>query len=180
MKIVTLIGSTRHKAAFERAMLTESIAGNVVLTVACYGHADGVELSEEELKALHDLHRTKIHMSDEVLVVSLDSCLGKSTSGELEYARSLGKEIRFVEAKRLACVDELSTGHGRINWRPIAEVDHAPDRLLAYSAYGQILAMRKDALLRLLADCNSFGQQPQITHWSQEPDGPRMISPHDV
>lgn len=101
MKIVCLIGSTRHKEAFERATLAESLAGNIVLSVACFQHADGIELSDSELKTLHDLHRRKISMADEVLVINIDHYLGGSTLDEMEHAGMLGKEIRFLEHKAI-------------------------------------------------------------------------------
>lgn len=49
----------------------------------------------EALKArLGDLHRAKILLADEVLVVG--AYIGDSTRAEIAYARSLGKPVRFT------------------------------------------------------------------------------------
>jgi len=43
---------------------------------------------------LGDLHRAKIRLADEVLVVG--DYIGDSTRAEIAYARSLGKPVRFT------------------------------------------------------------------------------------
>ncbi|MEV4808101.1 hypothetical protein AB0K18_49650 [Nonomuraea sp. NPDC049421] len=43
---------------------------------------------------LDDLHRAKIRLADEVLVVG--DYIGDSTRAEIAYARSLGKPVRFT------------------------------------------------------------------------------------
>ncbi|MEE1768325.1 hypothetical protein PUR34_09120, partial [Streptomyces sp. JV185] len=55
----------------------------------------GKRTGAEALKVrLDDLHRAKIRLADEVLVVG--DYIGDSTRAEIAYARSLGKPVRFT------------------------------------------------------------------------------------
>lgn len=102
--IVTLCGSTRFSDAYQKANLEETLAGRIVLTIGCDMRTDA-ELFEgktqdeliEVKQRLDDLHLWKVSLSDEVLILNLNGYLGESTARELEYARSLGKKIRFLE-----------------------------------------------------------------------------------
>lgn len=102
--IVCLCGSTRFSEQYQQANLQETLAGKIVLTIGCDIRSDR-ELFEgktqEELieikQRLDNLHLRKIDLADEVLVLNIDSYLGESTARELEYARKLGKVIRFWE-----------------------------------------------------------------------------------
>jgi hypothetical protein len=51
-KIVCLCGSTKFKSAFEEANKSESLKGNIVLTVAMFGHIDGLDMDGNEKKYL--------------------------------------------------------------------------------------------------------------------------------
>jgi hypothetical protein len=95
--IVTLCGSTKFKQAFIDANFTETMAGNIVLSVGGFGHADNVNLTEKEKRMLGNLHKRKIDISDEILVLNIDGYIGKSTENEIEYARRRGKGVRFLE-----------------------------------------------------------------------------------
>lgn len=105
--IVCLCGSTRFKEAFEEAQLQESLAGKIVLTVAGYPHHDGGRVRDmifgrpgvKEL--LDELHFRKIDLADEVYILNVDGYIGESTRGELAYAQSQGKKIRYLEDPRL-------------------------------------------------------------------------------
>lgn len=102
--IVCLCGSTRFSAAFREANLTETLAGKIVLSIGCdlrsdqdiFGH-----MAEEELRhtktALDELHLRKIDLADEVLILNVGGYVGESTRRELEYARRLGKVVRWLE-----------------------------------------------------------------------------------
>lgn len=39
------------------------------------------------------MHKEKIKLADAILVVDVDKYIGKSTKNEIEYAKSLNKEI---------------------------------------------------------------------------------------
>lgn len=97
-KIVCLCGSTRFKDAFELAMKQESIAGNIVLTVAMFGHLEGLDMTGDIKKQFDSLHFDKIELSDEVLVLNVDNYIGESTRNEIEHAKKLGKHIRYLQS----------------------------------------------------------------------------------
>ncbi len=107
--IVCLCGSTRFYDEFQQANYDLTMQGVIVLSVGFYphaadahGHGEGVGHDSAEKLALDQLHRRKIDLADEVLVVS-GPCgyFGQSTTGEIAYAASLGKPVRFtVDAAR--------------------------------------------------------------------------------
>ncbi|MFE6765128.1 hypothetical protein [Streptomyces sp. NPDC057689] len=98
-RIVVICGSTRFMAEMAEAELRETEAGRIVVKPGCdlkSPHAlwsDPVEA--EALKArLDELHRAKIRLADEALVVG--DYIGDSTRAEIAYARELGKPVRFT------------------------------------------------------------------------------------
>ena len=95
--VVTLCGSTKFKKEFIDANLIETMAGKIVLSVGGFGHVDDIEISESERKMLGLLHKHKIDMSDEILVLNVGGFIGESTKDEIEYARQHGKNVRFLE-----------------------------------------------------------------------------------
>jgi hypothetical protein len=98
-RIVCICGSTRFMDQMTDADRIETAAGNIVVKPGCNmkeAHALWADLREaERLKErLDDLHRAKIRLADEVLVVG--DYIGSSTTAEIAYARSLGKPVRFT------------------------------------------------------------------------------------
>ncbi len=98
-KIVCLCGSTKFKADFERADREETAKGNIVLTVAMFGHLEGLDMDSEEKKTFDAVHYDKIKLADEVLVINTNNYIGESTRKEIEYAQSLNKPVRFFYIK---------------------------------------------------------------------------------
>ena len=104
-KIVCLCGSTRFGKAFQDANLNETLAGNIVLSIGCnmksdteiFGHLSDDELTTIKIK-LDELHKRKIDLADEVLILNVGGYIGDSTRSELEYAKAHGKTIRFLES----------------------------------------------------------------------------------
>lgn len=101
--IVCLCGSTRFYKTFEVANLRETLAGKIVLSVAG-GQADdqlfgAMPAAERDatVAMLAELHRHKIDLADEVLILNVDGYIGRSTEEELRYALSRQKSIRFWE-----------------------------------------------------------------------------------
>ncbi|WP_119394671.1 hypothetical protein [Salinibius halmophilus] len=95
--VVTLCGSTKFKEAFIEANASETMAGKIVLSVGGFDHAEGVVLTQTQQEMLGKLHEHKIDMSDEILVLNVGGYIGDSTKNEIEYARKLGKIVRFLE-----------------------------------------------------------------------------------
>lgn len=94
-KIICLCGSTKFKEAFELAIKEESLKGNIVLSVAMFGHLEGLNMEGQEKKIFDELHKDKIAMADEVLVLNVNGYIGESTQNEIEHALSLNKKIIY-------------------------------------------------------------------------------------
>jgi nucleoside 2-deoxyribosyltransferase len=97
--IVVICGSTRFMPEMAEANLNETADGKIVLAPGCNmkePHPRWADpLEAERLKvSLDQLHRAKIRLADEVLVVG--DYIGSSTVAEIRYARSLGKPVRFT------------------------------------------------------------------------------------
>ncbi|MEU9383395.1 hypothetical protein AB0D38_21450 [Streptomyces sp. NPDC048279] len=98
-RIVVICGSTRFMTEMNEADLRETTAGRIVVSPGCdmkspHGlWSDPVEAEALKVR-LDDLHRAKIRLADEVLVVG--DYIGDSTRAEIGYARSLGKPVRFT------------------------------------------------------------------------------------
>ena len=103
-KVITLCGSSRFKEDFLRLQRELTLAGNIVLSLPFFSHADGKKLfnsrSTEDFERLtemlDEMHRQKIDMADEIFVVNVDGYIGKSTKKEIEYAQSQNKPIKYL------------------------------------------------------------------------------------
>lgn len=103
--IVCLCGSTRFMEQFFNSGWEETMKGNIVLSVGVNlkmktpdgGHV-GEAMGEEVKIMLDELHKRKIDLADEVLILNVGGYIGESTRSELEYAEKQGKKIRFLEA----------------------------------------------------------------------------------
>lgn len=83
--VVCLCGSTRFSHAFREANLRETLAGRIVLTIGC------------DKAGLDELHKHKIEMADEILVLNVAGYIGDSTRSEIAHALAHGKPIRWLE-----------------------------------------------------------------------------------
>jgi hypothetical protein len=107
--IVCLCGSTRFAYAFKQANFTETLKGNIVLSIGVNMRDSGdAKLLEaytpdqrESIKAnLDELHLRKIDLADEILVLNVENYVGDSTRREIEYARKTGKRVRWLNEGR--------------------------------------------------------------------------------
>ena len=97
-KVITLCGSTKFKDDFMREQKRLSLEGNIVISVGLFGHSGDNEVWSEGTKAmLDDMHKRKIDMADEIFVINVGGYIGDSTRSEIEYAKSTGKRIEFLE-----------------------------------------------------------------------------------
>lgn len=99
--IVVLCGSTRFWDQLAEATLYETAAGRIVLAPGCNlrePHALWAtpEQADRIKRMLDTLHLRKIDLADDVLVVNPGGYYGDSTRREIDYARSLGKPIRYT------------------------------------------------------------------------------------
>lgn len=133
-KIVCLCGSTKFAEEFMFWNMVETLKGNIVLSVGCFGHRDiprGISSSMDcpgVKEHLDNLHKTKISMADEILVINRDNYIGSSTRSEIIYAQSRNKVIRYT-TQYLDC-ETMETSYsvpmGPVNHR-LAKVEWALD-----------------------------------------------------
>ena len=97
-KVITLCGSTRFKEQFIEMQKRLTLEGNIVISVGAFGHCGDNEVWTDGIKAMLDrMHLAKIDLADEIFVINVDNYIGDSTRNEIEYAKSKGKKVRFLE-----------------------------------------------------------------------------------
>ena len=108
MAIITLCGSTKFTDEMLIKQWELTKAGHIVLTwcvlpnsyfeqVIC-GNGDHAHLGDQEnVKEIIDaVHKKKIDLSDEILVINVDDYIGESTKSEVLHALKAGKIVRFL------------------------------------------------------------------------------------
>lgn len=103
-RIVCLCGSTRFWRDFQKASLSETMAGRIVLSIGAASGTDDEHFGNlppgeyARIKAeLDELHKRKIDLADEVLVLNVGGYIGESTRSEVAYAIEHNKQIRWLE-----------------------------------------------------------------------------------
>lgn len=103
-KVVCLCGSTRFWEAFRDEGLRLTMEGVIVLSIGIcapdsmvLAHPDTPE-GQEQKRRLDELHKRKIDLADEILVLNVDGYIGDSTRSEIGYARKIGKPVRWLVA----------------------------------------------------------------------------------
>lgn len=86
-EIVCLCGSTKFKDEFRSENKRLTMNGKIVLSVSFFGHADDIDLSDDEKRKVDKLHKRKIDISDRVHVIDVNGYVGESTRSEIEYAK---------------------------------------------------------------------------------------------
>lgn len=97
-KVITLCGSTRFKEEFLEVQKRLTLEGSIVISVGLFGHSGDDEVWDEGVKEmLDDMHKRKIDMADEIFVINKGGYIGSSTKSEIEYAKTNGKPVRYLE-----------------------------------------------------------------------------------
>ena len=97
-KVITICGSTRFKDSFIEAQKRLTLEGNIVISVGLFGHSGDDEVWAPGTKEmLDDMHKRKIDMADEIFVINVDGYIGESTQSEIEYAKTTGKKVNYLE-----------------------------------------------------------------------------------
>jgi len=99
--ITVLCGSTRFKDEINQVNARLTLEGQLVISLGVFGHTD---MSDQDWttdgsdlkRLLDDLHKRKIDLADEVYVVNSNGYIGDSTRSEIEYARKVGKPVRYL------------------------------------------------------------------------------------
>lgn len=102
-KVVCFCGSTRFAETFmvERWLLEKQgiITFGINILPNNYfveGNSHGAE-QEGVKEILDELHKRKIDLSDEVVILNIGGYIGESTRAELEYALQIGKPVKYFE-----------------------------------------------------------------------------------
>jgi hypothetical protein len=101
-KIITLCGSTRftEQMLIKQWELTKQ--GNVVLSWCAlpdsyFEGKDKTHIGDQEgvKEIVDEVHKRKIDLSDEILVLNIDGYIGESTQSEIEYAHANNKIVKY-------------------------------------------------------------------------------------
>lgn len=97
IKVVTICGSLKFKK--EMMQVAEELEikkGYSVIQCVYFENTNwsDYDIDEDEFEKLH---LKKILISDAIFVVNVNGYIGESTKKEIEYAKSLNKEILYLE-----------------------------------------------------------------------------------
>ena len=95
MKIITVCGSLKFQKEIMEISEKLELEGNCVLTPIYPTNSDKDAYTEEQVIILDKMHEEKIKLSDCILVVNVNNYIGNSTKSEIEFAKSLNKEIIY-------------------------------------------------------------------------------------
>lgn len=99
MKIITVCGSLKYQDEIMKITEEYALKGNCMLSIV-YPTKDLKNYKQEDIKRLGTLHLERIKLSDAILVVNIDNYIGKQTQKEIDFAKSLNKEIIYYNSKR--------------------------------------------------------------------------------
>lgn len=95
MKVITVCGSLRFMKEIMEITEKMDLQGNCMLSIVYPTRTDKDDYTEEEKVVLREMHKERIKISDAILVVNVDNYIGSSTKSEIEFAKSLNKEIVY-------------------------------------------------------------------------------------
>lgn len=95
MKIITICGSLKYKDEIMKITEELTLQGNCILSIIYPVNHNISAYSIEEREMFGAMHRERIRLSDAIMVVNIDDYIGESTRQEIEFARSLNKEILY-------------------------------------------------------------------------------------
>jgi len=105
-RVICLCGSTRF--TMEMLIIKWELAkqGNLVLSwhalPESYAEDPHVADTEGVRDIIDELHKRKIDIADEVLVLNINGYIGDSTRSEIAYAKKNGVPVRYFEPTRQA------------------------------------------------------------------------------
>ncbi len=96
MKVIQVCGSMKFIREMMEISEKVELQGNIVL-MPMYNplRPNKDAFTNEEILILDKMHRERIKLSDAILVVNVDGYIGNSTKSEIEFAKSLNKEIIY-------------------------------------------------------------------------------------
>lgn len=105
-KIVVLCGSTRFTDEFRKQTVRLTLENCIVLSIGIntlnswdldYADEFGLQIVMDNLV---ELHKRKIDLADEVLVLNVGGHIGDHTADEIAYALWRGKPVVYLEEKQ--------------------------------------------------------------------------------
>ncbi len=94
MKIITVCGSLKYQKEMMEAAEKMNCQGNCMLTPV-YPTKAITDYTEAELAISREMHFERIRISDAILVLNINNYIGDNTKKEIDFAKSLGKEIIY-------------------------------------------------------------------------------------
>lgn len=86
-KVITICGSTRYKDQILALQRDLTLAGNIVMTSGVFSHADNIEISDETIKMLTEMHHEKMLHSDLIVIADFDGYIGQGLREEIVFAQ---------------------------------------------------------------------------------------------
>ena len=87
----------KFKETFLKEQEKLTLEGNIVFPPNFFTTIKKEKITSNTKKMLDKIHRQKIDMSDEILVINVDGYIGESTKSEIEYALKNGKAVKYLE-----------------------------------------------------------------------------------
>lgn len=95
MKIITVCGSYKYEKEMKEITEYMALQGNCMITPIDLCKPNKEAYTEEQAIMLDKMHKEKIKLADAILVVNVNGYIGNSTKSEIEFAKSLNKEILY-------------------------------------------------------------------------------------
>lgn len=95
MKIITVCGSMKFQKEMMKIAEKMELSGNCMICPVFPTDTNKDAYTKEQAEMLGRMHKEKIKLSDAILVVNVDHYIGDSTKSEIEFAKSLNKEVIY-------------------------------------------------------------------------------------
>lgn len=112
-RTITLCGSTRFFKLFDEVNYKLTMNNYIVLSIGCHSQSDyclGIEEIESSKAILDQLHKEKIDLSHQILVLDKDGYIGNSTRSEIDHAVKTNKKIFYYSKGGLEELIKNSVG----------------------------------------------------------------------
>ena len=96
IKVVTICGSMRFKEKMMQIAEELELKKGYVVIQCVYGNNYN-NYNKLDIEKIGRIHFKKIEISDAIYVVNVNGYVGEATKKEIEYAKSLKKEILSLE-----------------------------------------------------------------------------------
>jgi hypothetical protein len=103
-RVICLCGSTRFTTEMLILQWELTKQGKIILSWCAlpdsyFKGGDKTHVGDQEgvKEIVDEVHKRKIDLADEVLVLNIDGYIGESTRSEINYAVGHGKPVRYLE-----------------------------------------------------------------------------------